>query len=82
MDAGCGPGRTALELSQHFQYVEAYDYSEGFVKMLEDEVAKRQLKNVKAYQGDAHKQVDILGKVCIIKPDLIHENLIPERKSH
>jgi 2-polyprenyl-3-methyl-5-hydroxy-6-metoxy-1,4-benzoquinol methylase len=34
LDAGCGPGRTALELAKVFDFVEAYDYSQGFVEML------------------------------------------------
>ena len=34
MDAGCGPGGTALQLCQDFKHVEAYDYSQGFVDMM------------------------------------------------
>ena len=38
MDAGCGPGGTALQLCLDFKHVEAYDYSQGFVDMM---LAKR-----------------------------------------
>jgi hypothetical protein len=34
MDAGCGPGRTALELCRKFDIVEAFDYSKSFVDMM------------------------------------------------
>merc|ERR1711978_839114 len=34
MDAGCGPGGTAIQLCQDFKHVEAYDYSQGFVDMM------------------------------------------------
>ena len=34
MDAGCGPGGTALQLCEDFKIVEAYDYSQGFVDMM------------------------------------------------
>ena len=34
MDAGCGPGGTALQLCDDFKLVEAYDYSQGFVDMM------------------------------------------------
>jgi ubiquinone/menaquinone biosynthesis C-methylase UbiE len=34
LDAGCGPGGTALKLCEEFKAVEAYDYSQGFVDMM------------------------------------------------
>ena len=34
MDAGCGPGGTALQLCKDFKLVEGYDYSQGFVDMM------------------------------------------------
>jgi formylglycine-generating enzyme required for sulfatase activity len=34
MDAGCGPGRTALELCREFGVVEAFDYSQSFTDMM------------------------------------------------
>ncbi|XP_065662407.1 uncharacterized protein LOC136084936 isoform X1 [Hydra vulgaris] len=34
LDAGCGPGRTAIELSDTFKQVMAYDYSNGFVELM------------------------------------------------
>jgi 2-polyprenyl-3-methyl-5-hydroxy-6-metoxy-1,4-benzoquinol methylase len=34
MDAGCGPGRTSYELAREFEHVEALDWSQGFVDML------------------------------------------------
>jgi len=34
LDCGCGPGRTALELTTQFHQVEAYDYSQDFIDML------------------------------------------------
>jgi SAM-dependent methyltransferase len=69
LDAGCGPGRTALELSRVFSHVEAYDFSQGFIDMLKMEVANREIKNLVAYQGDSHRQKD----VCQVNQfDLIH----------
>ena len=38
LDAGCGPGGSALRLAAAFQQVEAYDYSGGFVELLADQV--------------------------------------------
>jgi ubiquinone/menaquinone biosynthesis C-methylase UbiE len=69
LDAGCGPGRTALEFSSVFRQVEAYDYSQGFVDMMLKEMHARGIKNLSAFQGDSHKQEEI----CSIKKfDLIH----------
>ena len=69
LDAGCGPGRTALEFSSVFNQVEAYDFSQGFVDMMIKEMNTRGIKNMKAFQGDSHKQEEI----CSIKKfDLIH----------
>merc|ERR1712032_1777605 len=47
MDAGCGPGGTALQLCEDFKLVEAYDYSQGFVDMM---LAKKKLKSCKSSQ--------------------------------
>ena len=41
MDAGCGPGGTALQLCDDFKLVEAYDYSQGFVDMMLAKKAER-----------------------------------------
>ena len=69
LDAGCGPGRTALELCSVFDKVEAYDYSQGFVDMMINEMERRKVENLVAYQGDSHNQEEI----CRIKKfDLIH----------
>jgi len=59
LDAGCGPGRTALELANHFRHVEAYDYSQGFVDMCCKERDQQGLTNLTVYQGDSHKQKDL-----------------------
>jgi len=61
LDAGCGPGRTALELSKYFTNVEAYDYSQGFINMLTTNMEKRGISNIKAFQGDSHKQLASTG---------------------
>ncbi len=50
LDTGCGPGRTALELCSVFDHVEAYDYSQGFVDMMINEMKKRELGNLVAFQ--------------------------------
>ena len=50
LDAGCGPGRTALELCSVFGRVEAYDYSQGFVDMMINEMSQRELGNLAAFQ--------------------------------
>ena len=76
LDAGCGPGRTALELSSVFNQVEAYDYSQGFVDMLLSEMTDCGIKNLRAYQGDSHKQEEI----CRIKKyDMIHASNLIDR---
>jgi len=59
LDAGCGPGRTAMELCPDFDKVEGYDYSQGFIDMMVDQKAKRKLDNLTAYQGDSHAQQEI-----------------------
>jgi len=59
LDAGCGPGRTALELCARFKNVEAYDYSQGFVDMLIEKRDAMGLTNLKAYQGDSHDQSNL-----------------------
>jgi len=56
MDAGCGPGGTALELCSSFNLVEAYDYSQGFVDMMKVHQERRGLTNLISYQGDSHIQ--------------------------
>ena len=69
LDAGCGPGRTALELCSVFTQVEAYDYSQGFVDMMIKEKLKRGIQHLEAYQGDSHCQEEMAR---IKKFDLIH----------
>lgn len=59
LDAGCGPGRTAIELCKEFKQVEGYDYSHGFIKMMEKQKGKKNLTNLRAYQGDSHQQTQI-----------------------
>jgi len=56
LDAGCGPGRTAMELCKVFEKVEAYDYSQSFVDMMQENKTKKGLFNLTAYQGDSHIQ--------------------------
>jgi len=56
LDAGCGPGRTAMELCKAFTKVEAYDYSESFVDMMLENKVQKGLYNLTAYQGDSHIQ--------------------------
>jgi len=59
LDAGCGPGRTAMELCKAFTKVEAYDYSESFVDMMLLNKYLKGLNNLTAYQGDSHIQNQI-----------------------
>jgi 5-histidylcysteine sulfoxide synthase len=56
LDAGCGPGGTALELCKSFGKVEAYDYSQSFVDMMKEQQERRHLTNLTCYQGDSHVQ--------------------------
>jgi len=56
LDAGCGPGRTAMELCKVFAKVEAYDYSQSFVDMMLENKTQKGLDNLTAYQGDSHIQ--------------------------
>ena len=60
MDAGCGPGRTAMELCNKFEIVEAFDYSQNFIDSLnrhkETFLKKTEMiSKITAYQGDAHE---------------------------
>jgi len=59
LDAGCGPGGTALDLCKEFTKVEAYDYSQGFVDMMLQKRDQKGLTNLRAYQGDSHKQEEL-----------------------
>jgi len=56
LDAGCGPGGTALDLCREFAKVEAYDYSQSFVDMMNEHKMRKGLQNLKGYQGDSHIQ--------------------------
>jgi len=62
MDAGCGPGGTALQLCEDFKLVEAYDYSQGFVDMMLAKKTEKGLENLRAYQGDSHKQNELTSQ--------------------
>jgi len=67
LDAGCGPGRTAMELCKAFKNVEAYDFSQSFVDMMLENKDLKGLHNLHAYQGDSHIQ----NKLTTGKFDLI-----------
>eukprot|EP00092_Neocalanus_flemingeri_P038322 GFUD01041721.1.p1 GENE.GFUD01041721.1~~GFUD01041721.1.p1 ORF type:complete len:489 (+),score=124.43 GFUD01041721.1:77-1543(+) len=59
LDAGCGPGRTAMELCSAFEQVKAYDYSQGFVDNMLSKAGEKGLTNLTACAGDSHKQNEI-----------------------
>eukprot|EP00091_Calanus_sinicus_P001704 TRINITY_DN11722_c0_g1_i1.p1 TRINITY_DN11722_c0_g1~~TRINITY_DN11722_c0_g1_i1.p1 ORF type:complete len:158 (-),score=47.77 TRINITY_DN11722_c0_g1_i1:80-553(-) len=59
LDAGCGPGRTAMELCGAFGQVKAYDYSQGFVDNMLSKAGEKGLANLFACAGDSHKQKEI-----------------------
>jgi len=59
LDAGCGPGRTAMELCGAFEQVKAYDYSQGFVDNMLSKAEEKGLANLTACAGDSHKQKEI-----------------------
>nr|XP_012557475.2 uncharacterized protein LOC100215679 [Hydra vulgaris]XP_047133732.1 uncharacterized protein LOC100215679 [Hydra vulgaris]XP_047133733.1 uncharacterized protein LOC100215679 [Hydra vulgaris]XP_047133734.1 uncharacterized protein LOC100215679 [Hydra vulgaris] len=59
LDAGCGPGRTAIELSGTFKQVMAYDYSNGFVELMNTKKKERNILNLVTFQGDCHNQKEI-----------------------
>jgi len=59
LDAGCGPGRTAMELCSTFAQVRAYDYSQGFVDNMLSKAGEKGLTNLTACAGDSHAQRDI-----------------------
>jgi SAM-dependent methyltransferase len=66
MDAGCGPGRLAIDLAQQFDEVVAFDFAAGFV----EECKNRAPKNVTSFIGDALK-IDEYEQVADRKFDLI-----------
>ncbi|XP_065663047.1 uncharacterized protein LOC136085651 [Hydra vulgaris] len=59
LDAGCGPGRTAIELSDTFKQVMAYDYSNGFVELMNAKKKEKNILNLVTFQGDSHNQKEI-----------------------
>ena len=61
LDAGCGPGRTALEFCKQFSRVWAYDYSEGFVANLLGRAEAAGVTNLVARAGDSHKQEEVFS---------------------
>ena len=62
LDAGCGPGRTALEFCKQFSRVWAYDYSEGFVANLLGRAEAAGVTNLVARAGDSHKQEEVFSR--------------------
>ena len=63
LDAGCGPGRTALEFCKQFSRVWAYDYSEGFVANLLGRAEATGVTNLVARAGDSHKQEEVFSRL-------------------
>ena len=59
LDAGCGPGRTAIELCGQFTKVCAYDYSEGFVENMRSRARQMKVDNLECRQGDSHRQQEL-----------------------
>ena len=59
LDAGCGPGRTAIELCAQFTKVCAYDYSEGFVENMRSKALEMAVDNLECRQGDSHVQQEM-----------------------
>jgi SAM-dependent methyltransferase len=71
LDAGAGPGRVAIELglrgAKFFDKVEAFDYSDPFVGMMQKKLKELKLEEkVIGYQADAH---DILQVVKEPNPE-------------
>jgi 5-histidylcysteine sulfoxide synthase len=66
LDAGCGPGRMALELAKRFEEVVAFDFATEFV----EECRNRAPKNMTAFVADAHK-VGEYDQIAARKFDLI-----------
>jgi 5-histidylcysteine sulfoxide synthase len=50
LDAGCGPGRLGISLSEAFQHVTAFDYSSKFLAAAKE----HQTKNMTLLEADAH----------------------------
>ncbi|XP_065674423.1 uncharacterized protein LOC124819331 isoform X2 [Hydra vulgaris] len=60
LDAGCGPGRTAIELCGTFKQVVAYDYSSKFVELMEIKQKEKNVLNLITFQGDSHCQKKLI----------------------
>lgn len=54
LDAGAGPGGSAISMCSDFAQVEAFDYNQTFVDFMDEKCAADKITNLKSYQGDAH----------------------------
>jgi ubiquinone/menaquinone biosynthesis C-methylase UbiE len=51
LDLGCGAGHLSFTIAPHVKQVTAYDLSAEMLKVVEDEAARRNLKNITTIQG-------------------------------
>jgi ubiquinone/menaquinone biosynthesis C-methylase UbiE len=55
LDLGCGAGHLSFTIAPHVKQVVAYDLSSEMLKVVEDEAARRGLKNITTTQGHVQK---------------------------
>ena len=81
-DIGCGDGRYSLEFLRCFDdsfYIHCVDYNENMLKSLESHLAKQNITNFCARQGDANRlPLDNDTMDCIVTFNAIHHFDIPK----
>lgn len=69
LDIGCAVGGTSFWLAQHFDAVEAFDFSDSFIR------AAKQMQNLKSVDFDIPLEADISKRVSAIhEPDTITDD--------
>lgn len=49
LDAGAGPGGSAISMCSDFAQVEAFDYNQTFVDFMDEKCAADKITNLKSY---------------------------------
>ncbi len=66
LDAGCGPGHTAMAFARHVRQVVAYDLTPEMLQMVDELAAERSLTNVITRQGDVEALPFSDGEFCAV----------------
>lgn len=66
LDAGCGPGHTALAFARHVRQVVAYDLTPEMLQMVNEMADERGLSNIITRQGDVENLPFQDGEFCAV----------------